>query len=815
MENKTHVGFNEKGELTSGKCEATKRRCPYGNHFADPNEAHTYLEHVSEVVNSLSPELRGYIDERAKEDGGFKKIPLELAKEKGFPEEVAKLLAGEPTDPKYAREYVMSVTGGEEAAPLIVKSEGEFQEVGGEAPKLNLDNPDDVRKMHEILSGYKVSEKKDFEAPPPYILEDIEREEDHTLKDKFVEEYKRFGKTLTMMRLGLTDEISPEDAAHMAGLAERVAFIKEVAKKASRSKWLSEGADAEDPQKLITDYGEGGHEVEDRLIQDGLAEMANGESYRDFLEASRAINGELIHQEIADNKSEAFNWAKRQKHKMMMRELKQKYGSPPKKNTPDPNYDALIAAIQRKETRESPDEMKARIEASLGMAKHSRAVRDYSKLLEVASAKKEAALDKQAELERKYANLKGSEPTERPKGLNGINPKWKPVETVGSKRIISDEYYQSAVKRTREKLKPGSFVMLNGQDAEVYRLDERGNLVAPNGGIWGRVDYDNGAIIGYDGHEVFTTSGARVYENEEELKKYAALDDSPHDEVAEHSADPGRVSRYEQDPKYKKPFKRVLNFFRRKERALRERAARNREKSLVASHPAPDAMYKLAVERFSMPPIAKFNDKLDERGKKTLYNYLNKKIDEGSIRYSSKKKTIVPAKRWDVDSYSPVEAAPYDLVNEEPLSFEAQVALVNAARRQRDIITSQADRFGGAFEGRISNLNPSAHRRRNWTGKDMPLSKAENGNLLYGKRKSDSTRDVYVVVDREKGEVVPVKHNLIPEDRLDSDPRYAGINALVSDYAIDNAIHRYQADDLSLPVEIISFDEGNDDLKLW
>ena len=814
MENKTHVGFNEKGELTSGKCEATKRRCPYGNHFADPNEAHTYLEHVSEVVNSLSPELKEYIDEHAKEDGGFKKIPLEVAKEKGFPDEVAKLLAGEPTDPKYAREYVMSAPSDEEVAPLIVESEGEFQEDGGEAPKLNLDNPDDVRKMHEILSGYKVSEKKDFDAPPPYILEDIEREEDDELKDKFVEEYKRFGKTLTMMRLGLTDEISPEDAERMAGLAERVAFIKEVAKKVSRSKWLSEGADAEDPQKLITDYGEGGHEVEDRLIQDGLAEMANGESYRDFLEASRAINGELIHQEIADNKSEAFNWAKRQNHKMLMRELEQKYGSPPKKDTPTSKYEALVAAIQRKEVGESPDEMKARIEASLGMAKHSRAVRDYSNLLKVASAKKDAALAKQAELERKYANLKAPDPAERPKGLSGINPKWKPVEAIGGKRIISDEYYQSAVKRTREKLKPGSFVMLNGQDAEVYRLDERGNLVAPNGGIWGRVDYDNGAIIGYDGHEVFTTSGARVYENEEELKKYAALDDSPHDEVAEHSADPGRVSRYEQDPKYKKPFKRVLNFFRRKERALRERAARNREKSLVASHPAPDAMYKLAVERFSMPPIAKFNDKLDERGKKTLYNYLSKRIDEGSIRYSSKKKTIVPAKRWDVDSYSPVGTTPYDLVD-EPLSTEEKVALVHAARRQRDIITSQADKFGGAFEGRISNLNPSAHRRRNWTDKDMPLSEAEDGNLLYGKQKADGTRDVYVVVDRKEGKVSPIKHNLIPADRLDSNPRYVGINALVSDYAIDNAIHRYKADDLSLPVEIMSFDDGDDNLKLW
>ena len=76
MENKTHVGFNKKGELTSGKCDAKKGRCPYGNHFSDPSDAHDYLERTSSLVNSLSPELKGYIDEQAKQEGGFSKIPL-------------------------------------------------------------------------------------------------------------------------------------------------------------------------------------------------------------------------------------------------------------------------------------------------------------------------------------------------------------------------------------------------------------------------------------------------------------------------------------------------------------------------------------------------------------------------------------------------------------------------------------------------------------------------------------------------------------------------------------------------------------------
>lgn len=34
MATKVHVGFKN-GKLTSGKCEADVRACPYGNHFAE------------------------------------------------------------------------------------------------------------------------------------------------------------------------------------------------------------------------------------------------------------------------------------------------------------------------------------------------------------------------------------------------------------------------------------------------------------------------------------------------------------------------------------------------------------------------------------------------------------------------------------------------------------------------------------------------------------------------------------------------------------------------------------------------------------
>lgn len=795
MENKTHVGFNKKGELTSGKCDAKKGRCPYGNHFSDPSDAHDYLERTSSLVNSLSPELKGYIDEQAKQEGGFSKIPLEVAEAKGFPEEVAKLLAGEPTDPKYARDYVEAEVAKGEPAPLIVESESEFQEGSTKAPKLDLDNPDDVRKMYTILRGYKVSAPEDFDSPPPYILEDIKtlEGEGDVKKDNFVEEYRRFGKTLAKMRLGLTDEISSDDAERVVELTARARYFKEVMRQASAEQGIPvKKTDDDDKWKFVTDYGEDGHELEDRLIQDRLAEMSNGDTYSEFLEARKAINGKLIHREAVRERSERLAAA-----------LRAKYGVPPE-DPHKPNYDELIKAIGKME--DGDEKLQAQLELTMATEKHSRAVRMYLSELQDTKFRKEAAL-------REQAKLKNQPPTPKAPQSTGT-PKWEPSSVSKDKRVISEEYYQSAVKRTREKLMPGAFVMLNGQDAEVYRLDEDGNLRTTSGGVWGRVDYKTGVIIGQDGHEVFTTSGARVYENEAELMQYAALDDSPHDEAGKDSADPGRFSKYEQEPKYKRPFKRVLNFFRRKERAARERAARNREKSLLAGHPTPDAMYKLAVERFEMPPIAKLKGKLDEPGMRTLHNYLDKKIDEGSIRYSSKRQTIVPAKRPNVESFAPT-GSPYDTIDGS-LPIEVKVSLVNAARRQRDMVTSQADRFAGMFEEKISESNPSAHRRRNWgNAKKMSLREAENGNLLYSKKaKPDGTRDVYVVVDREKGSIAAIRNNKIPVDRLDTTPTSTGINALASEYTIENIEHRHQVEDSSLNVQNVSF-EDNDDLELW
>lgn len=220
MTQKTHVGFNKDGQLTSGKCDAKKGRCPYGNHFADPNEAHNYLEEVSEAFQSLPPELvEGY--QIHVEVMGESKIPFDEAVDMGFPEDIARLVAGEPTDPKYARENVdKDIPPAEEppVEPTSVSDElealrktlstnlgtpddddgyeppasmseavGEFMakqeaslrdSLAGEShPLVQRSIPEDIdleteegfAKFQEVLSTYKMSARSDFEELPPAL----------------------------------------------------------------------------------------------------------------------------------------------------------------------------------------------------------------------------------------------------------------------------------------------------------------------------------------------------------------------------------------------------------------------------------------------------------------------------------------------------------------------------------------------------------------------------------------------------------------------------------------------------------------------
>ena len=199
MATKIHVGFKD-GKLTSGKCEADKGKCPYGNHFPSLSEADKYQEHVAEILHS--PQYRdlaaGY-ETYAAEGGG--KMTTQDALGMGFPEEVAKLIGGEPTDPKYARENVgveaieepVAVEAeevlspkGEEETPIeepapkpkkkpskkAVKEEPAEEIVHDTPPeKFSLSTPEGQEKLYTILNSYKKSSPEDFTVVPPAMRE--------------------------------------------------------------------------------------------------------------------------------------------------------------------------------------------------------------------------------------------------------------------------------------------------------------------------------------------------------------------------------------------------------------------------------------------------------------------------------------------------------------------------------------------------------------------------------------------------------------------------------------------------------------------
>lgn len=119
MATKIHVGFRD-GKLTSGKCEADKGKCPYGNHFPSQSEADKYQEHVSEILHS--PKYRDLAAGFEAMGEGGNAMTTEQALANGFPPEIAKLIGGEPTDPKYARENVgKDVTSDSATDELVVE----------------------------------------------------------------------------------------------------------------------------------------------------------------------------------------------------------------------------------------------------------------------------------------------------------------------------------------------------------------------------------------------------------------------------------------------------------------------------------------------------------------------------------------------------------------------------------------------------------------------------------------------------------------------------------------------------------------------
>ena len=823
MATKMHVGFRD-GQLVSGKCEADKGKCPYGNHFASQSESDAYKEHVAGIL--YSPQYRdlaaGFEAMGASSNG----MTTQAALANGFPEEIAKLIGGEPTDPRYAREnvgkeleddslkelrealsgnlgdgtdddddYEPPASMSEAIDEFMAKQEAPLREaLGGETHSLphrsipegiDLETEEGAAKFMEVLSSYKMSAIDDFKELPPtldrhgYSYSYGDRNGDYY---KSLEEgYQNFSVALTAMRTGQTDQLNVEERAIASDYEDEFKRLNEAADTAYKG--VSGDRDTR-AWRSITDYGEEGNQVNDAIMQNMMIQYAGDSNPYFRKEAYNHINADVIHNDGIDS-SEA--------------------------------WERYMGDV-------SPDELSKlglKPEVELNKLRHQLYAEKYGDALKDASEAKHEAARKSgpAKLEDIKASIKANtssldqlknSPISKNFYLHDASPAVK-------------AYHKEAGAKLKAKVKPGAYVMLNDQDALVYKIGEDGSLRAPNGALWGHVNLKTGAMHDLDGTNLLHSGGARVYSNEDELYQYAALDNGGHFRAGRSSADPGIVSAYEGTGTYGEVFNNVTNYLKERESALTEQSRRNRELADGVDSMDVGKLYDVARKQFGMPAINKSSDALkagnEDKLKREVRKYLKGQIDSGKVEFDATSKEFKASKREPVKQYNEAEDMKRILSGHPDISPETRVSIMNSARRKRDMITAQADQFAGAFEPRITEYNPVASRRVNWNSESVKVADAEKGNLIISNTpNNDGTRDTYVVVDDKKGLMVQIRENLTPMDRL-SDPdgsRASAFQATTSEYAIQNVLRRYEMEDQTLNVQPISDkNRYGDKLHVW
>ena len=811
MATKVHVGFKD-GKLTSGKCEADVRACPYGNHFASQSEADKYREDVSAIL--YSPEYRHLAEsyEVFGAEGG--KMTTEQALGQGFPPEIAKLIGGEPTDPKYARENVgkdvvpdstTTDAAVEEPVPSVTNEKKESEPVDHtrKPQGIDLDTDEGVARFKEILDSYRVSSSEEFKQPPSRLRRLI-RFIDPRRKSKLADEYKTFGSVLTALRTGQIMGLKKNENDQLTDILMHQSRYRLSAMEKYRELGKSNPDDT--LFRSIASYGEVGNDANDLITLTTLARRAAGVNEDDDFAGYEAVDGHLIHN---DGVAGEEDWNR----------VVGKVGIP---------YGAAT------EMGYDPD-------VELNKIRHMKLANSYSDMLADSRAKKKIAHAAMDGLSVGEILEKVDSPNQR---HSSQHPIYAGHSDAWGDKYLQENYYKEASAETKAKLKPGAFMMLNGRDAEVYQIREDGALMTPEGNVWGHVDFKTGRVHNAYGENIFVShNGARVYSNEEELLRYAALDDieeMPAGGIvgATSSSDPGYRSRYEDDAKLSKKFDRAIKHLKQEEKALTFKARMQEEHGrAVAKHNSED-LYAIATSKFGMPPFSKevAEDNSPNgilRREIATKRYLKSQFDAGKARYDFGKQALVKSNRKPIEDLMPKKSLSDVLGDDLPVATKASI--MNAAKRKRNRVTTQGDQFAGAFEGKIGAHNPSAHRRENWSTERVAPEQAKTGSLLYNPdAKYDDKYEVFVVVDREKGLMAPIKETTwqhrtqaedeSPKERVNRARReIAKAKALsrkdmvlASEYSIQDALNRHKMKDPSLKVEVMPLQLKNQrGLALW
>lgn len=398
-------------------------------------------------------------------------------------------------------------------------------------------------------------------------------------------------------------------------------------------------------------------------------------------------------------------------------------------------------------------------------------------------------------------------------------------ENNAGKHGTTEEHHQYAAKcdqHWKNTLKPGAYLMLGHQDAQVYTTQPNGTITTPTGQTYGTVDYQTGVLRKTNGEPITYRDNPRIYTNAHDLMRYGTVTGDPgltngHLETITTSADPGYFSKYENTPQYPK----VKNYLKQIEAAKTERSRRKEEAArAIADHPNIEELYSkidttelgqdkgLAVERYDANPTP--------ANKRALHGpvtaYLTKEINAGRLKYNPETKTFSTNNpRPDIANMKP--DTPLNDLLEGAGTFTEKVSLVNSAKRARAFESARDDVISRAVEPKIGRHNAASHRRRNWNPEATPQggSRGQVKDVLISPTENEQGyRDVFVVVDEGKMARIPQHQGTVSSFNFE-DP--ADVAMPATDYAIQGTLDRYAKNDMSLIVEPLA-DKSQDGTEL-
>lgn len=398
-------------------------------------------------------------------------------------------------------------------------------------------------------------------------------------------------------------------------------------------------------------------------------------------------------------------------------------------------------------------------------------------------------------------------------------------ENNAGKHGTTEEHHQYAAKcdqHWKNTLKPGAYLMLGHQDAQVYTTQPNGTITTPTGQTYGTVDYQTGVLRKTNGEPITYRDNPRIYTNAHDLMRYGTPTGDPgltngHLETITTSADPGYFSKYENTPQYPK----VKNYLKQIEAAKTERSRRKEETArAIADHPNIEELYSkidttelgqdkgLAVERYDANPTP--------ANKRALHGpvtaYLTKEINAGRLKYNPETKTFSTNNpRPDIANMKP--DTPLNDLLEGAGTFTEKVSLVNSAKRARAFESARDDVISRAVEPKIGRHNAASHRRRNWNPEATPQggSRGQVKDVLISPTENEQGyRDVFVVVDEGKMARIPQYQGTVSSFNFE-DP--ADVAMPATDYAIQGILDRYAKNDMSLIVEPLA-DKSQDGTEL-